>query len=231
MFKQLLHLFSGQKKAEDFYDAQKMITDFSQGTVVVSDKVQNCRGNEVVGNCAVIALIKTALVEFQSLEKIFKTFEIVDGVVFAKFSDGTSVQLTKEEIDLTIRLAGLNVVPNPEYDHTAIVLYALICKRVFRLKRKYSRKCIHNFQDAIEFINCGYDTGEVYKLLALKKKEVKPEHLEKYKAVVIWNKVHASYCTYGVQDILGAEYKIRHSWMMNPLGAGGSIQGAYILKS
>lgn len=230
MLKKLAQLFINSKKKEDFYDSFKMIKDFSQGTVIVSDKVRNCRGNEVIGNCSVIALVKTALVQFQSMEAIFKKFEIKDSVVYAKFRDGVSVQLTKEEIDLTIGLAGLKVISNSEYDHTAIVLYALICKRVYSLKRKFSKKCIHSFQDAIEYINCGYDTSEVYKLLTLKKKDINPEKLEKYKAVVVWNNVHASYCTYGIQDILGQEYKIKHSWIKNPLGAGASIQGAYILK-
>lgn len=230
MLKQFVQMITGSKKKEAFYEPLKMIKDFSQGTVIVSDKVQDCRGNDVVGNCAVIALIKAALVNFQTTDKIFKKFEIKEDVIYCKFRDGTTVQLTKEEIDLTISLAGLNVISNSEYDHTAIVLYGLICKRVFRLKRKYSKKCIHSFQDAIEFVNCGYNTEEVYQLLALKKNKVSVEKLEKYPAVVIWNKVHASYCSYGIQDILGEEHKVKHGWMRNPLGAGGSIQGAYTLK-
>ena len=114
-----------------------------------------------------------------------------------------------------------------------IIIYALICQRTLQLKDKLIDRpqCLKNFRNAVEAINSGYVTNVAYKLLGVKKfKIISKKKIKNYKSVIIRTGDHASYCSYGYQDIFGKKYKIRNGRMKNPRGPKRSIKKAYVLE-
>lgn len=213
---------------------KKIITDFYQGVVIIRPETKACLDDYKNGNCVTIALIKAALVEFESIAGIFNSFEEIDTEIHAKFRDNFDVIVNLEEVNIVKDISGIKKIDNANYYETAIKLYAIIAKRIYLQKENYNQNCINSFMDAVEFLNSGYPTRIAYKLLALKKQKIRIKHIKNHKSVIIRSGAHASYCSYGIQDIMGETYKIRRalgvSWMANPIGIGGRIKEAYILE-
>ncbi len=225
----LLLLFSISTKAQNNINNEEIISDFYQGTVIVSPEMAACTKDRVHGNCVSIAIVKAALVEFESIENVFKEYKVKGSVVYCTFQDDVSVNVSPEEIQLTKDLSGFVKTENAKYYEDGILLYALMCKRILVLKNQYADKCLNDFQDAVEFLNTGFITENGNELLALKKDDVKKKQLKSKKSAVIWTRAHAAYCSYGMQDILGKKHKIKGKWMKNPRGWGGLISNAYTL--
>ncbi len=202
-----------------------IITNFSQGFVEVSDSFQECNKDHELGNCAAIALIKCALIAFESKENIFNMYETKDDVISCTFHDEVQASVFAYEVDSVKKLSGIKGDPNNQDYNDAMIIYALICKRV--LEHKNDICCIKNFVNAVEYVNSGYATADVHELLGLKKVPIDLDKLKDYKACIIWSNAHAAYCSFGQQDILGEKYKVRFRFMKNPIGIGGRIQGGY----
>lgn len=211
-------------------NAQKnidIIRGFYQGLVVVSDDFQKCSKDNNLGNCATIALIKCALIEFETKENIFKSYKKENDVISCVFNDDVEVSINFSDIEIVKKLSGIKYDNSSSQYEDAIIVYALICKRV--LNNNNGTVCIKDFTNAVEYINSGYSTDGVHNLLGLKKKYVRIRDLVSYKSAIIWTGAHASYCTYGIQDILGNQHKVRFGTMKNPKGIGGVIRKGYVL--
>jgi len=211
-----------------------IISDFYQGSVVVSKETQKCLKDNVLGNCVTIALIKSALVEFGSIEKIFTSYAESKGTISCTFFDGLKLTVSKSEIKTVEKICGIKFKRKAKYYASAVKLYSIIAKRVLLRKDNYSKKCIHNFKNAVEYLNSGFPTKKAPELLALSKKKIKRKKIKKYKSVIIWSSAHAAYCSYGGQDVAGKRKKIKNilgvRWMKNLRGIGAPVSGAYILK-
>ncbi|WP_046757503.1 hypothetical protein [Kordia jejudonensis] len=213
---------------------KKIIQDFYQGKVTIRPETKACLDDYKNGNCVTIALIKAALVQFESIEGIFNSFEETATETHVQYRDGFDVTVNLEEIDIVKNISGIKSIENTEYYKTAIKLYAIIAKRIYLQKENYNDKCITSFMHAVEFLNSGYPTRIAHKLLALGKQKIRIKKIKNHKSVIIRSGAHASYCSYGIQDIMGKTYKIRRafgiSWMKNPLGIGGVVKEAYVLE-
>jgi len=213
---------------------KKIITDFYQTVVTIRPETKACLNDYKNGNCVTIALIKAALVQFSSIEDIFTSYEEDLERIKVTFKDGYTLTTNVADFEIVQNISGIKKIEGSLYYETAIKLYAIVAKRIYLQKENYSKKCIHSFKHAVEYLNSGYPTGIAYKLLALGKKKIKIRKIKNYKSVIIRSGAHASYCSYGLQDIMGKEAKIKRvgffSWMKNPIGVGGIIKEAYILK-
>ncbi|WP_298517498.1 hypothetical protein [uncultured Kordia sp.] len=213
---------------------KKIITDFYQTVVTIRPETKACLDDYKNGNCVTIALIKAALAQFGSIEDIFNKYEEDFESIQVTFRDGYVLTTTVNDFEIVRHISGIEKIKDSQYYETAIKLFAIIAKRIHLQKENYSEKCIHSFKHAVEYLNSGYPTGIAHKLLALDKKKIKIRKIKKYKSVIIRSGAHASYCSYGLQDIMGKAVKIKRmgffSWMKNPIGVGGVIKEAYILK-
>ncbi|MFK7784866.1 MAG: hypothetical protein AB8B56_07115 [Crocinitomicaceae bacterium] len=211
-----------------------IIGDFYQGLVKIREETKKCLDDYKNGNCVTIALIKAALVQFGSIDKIFSEYSVGNEEVTVKFMDGITVSISNEEKGVVRDISGVKKKDNSEFYETGIELFAIIAKRVFLLKADFSEKCIHTFRDAVEYLNSGYPTKNAPKLLALDKQHVRKKSLNQYKSVIIYSSAHAAYCSYGNQDVAGRSNKVKRllgvSWMKNLRGVGGKVKGAFILK-
>lgn len=213
---------------------KEIIGDFFQGVVTIQKETKACLDDYKNGNCVTIALIKAALVQYGSIEKIFDAYANQDGITEVQFKDGTKARISEEEKSVVRSISGIKHIDDAVYYETAIELFALIAMRVYELKSKYSEKCIHSFQNAVEFLNSGYSTEKSPELLGLARKPIKVKYLKNYKSSIIYSSAHAAYCSYGYQDQAGKPNKVnrllRVSWMKNMRGIGGVVSGAFILK-
>ncbi|NVK64250.1 MAG: hypothetical protein HWE22_06665 [Flavobacteriales bacterium] len=213
---------------------KEIIGDFFQGTVIIREETKACLDDYKNGNCVTIALIKTALVQFGSIDKIFASYVKKDGITEVLFKDGTKARISEEEKNVVRNISGIKHIDDAVYYETAIELFALIAMRVYELKSTYSEKCIHSFQHAVEFLNSGYPTEKSPELLGLARKPIKVKRLNNYKSAIIYSSAHTAYCCYGYQDQAGKSNKVNRvlgvSWMKNMRGIGGVVSGAFILK-
>lgn len=213
---------------------KEIISDFKQGTVIISNETKNCLQDYKNGNCVTIALIKAALVEFGSIENIFETYKTLDNETTVSFKSSLSITVNQEEIKLVEQISGIIPKENSIYYKSATKLFAIIAKRILYFNEQYSSSCIKSFKNAVEYLNSGYSTKSAHELLELKKVPIKIKHIKKKKSAIIYSNAHASYSSYGDQDIFGKSNRITQlgfvSWMKNPKGIGGVILGAYILN-
>ncbi|WP_397363299.1 hypothetical protein [Olleya sp. R77988] len=211
-----------------------IIEDFYQGNVIIREEIKECLDDYKNGNCVTIALIKSAIVQFGSIDAIFKSFDETNNKTTVVFKDSFEASVNLDEINIVKNISGIIPHDNSIYYETAIKLFSIIAKRIYLTKENFSSECITDFKSAVEYLNAGYSTKKAYKLLALQKKEIKKKNIKKFKSAIIYSGAHASYCSYGYQDIFGKTYKIKRvfgiNWMKNPRGIGGTILGAYILK-
>lgn len=214
---------------------KEIISDFYQGKVTVRSETKTCLDDNVLGNCVTIALIKAALVTFNGKQPIFLNYSTSNNTINVTFRDNLEVSVTTEDINMVKEISGIKPSPEAKYYEDAIELYALIAKRVYIKKDKYAPQCITDFKTAVEYLNCGFPTVRAPELLALKKTFIRKRNIRNYKSVIIRTGAHASYCSFGTQDILGKANTIWRVlgvwWMKNPIGIGGIIREPYILKS
>ncbi len=213
---------------------QKIITDFYQTIVTIRPETKACLDDYKNGNCVTIALIKAALAQFHNVAGIFNYYEEDFEQIQATFRDEYKVSINVEELEIVRRISGIKKNEDSHYYEAAIKLYTIIAKRVYLQKENYSEKCILSFKHAVEYLNSGYPTEIAHELLALGKRKIKIRKIKNYKSVIIRSGAHASYCSYGVQDIMGKAVNIKRIgffwWMKNPIGVGGIIKEAYILQ-
>lgn len=202
-----------------------LIEDFRQGEVIVSESFRKCSNTVRTGNCASIALIKASLSAFGTLENIFKKIEVKDSVMVT-FNDGMLLSVSSSEIDIAKKLSGIVTKSDTSALYrSAIIIYALMAKRVLITERS---SCISNFTNAIESLNSGYHTKDIYLLLGLKKTNIDLEKVAEQRSVVIWCNTHASYASLGKQDFFGHEVDLKGKKMRDGMGYD-KMSGAYIL--
>ncbi len=212
-----------------------IISDFYQGTVKLPKESAICMQDDTHGNCASIALIKAALIQFGSLEAIFKQYKKEGGTITVTLRDDLELSIDENEIAITEDQAKFKNKEDSLFLDDAIILYAIMCKRILVKKTEYKHhECIKNFTNAVEYLNSGYKTENVYDILGFEKESIRRRHIKNKKSVVIWTNAHASYCTFGKQDLFGKTRSIKNvlgtRWMRNPAGGWGLIIGSYVLK-
>lgn len=205
---------------------EELIGDFYQGLVKVEPDTKKCLNDYKLGNCVAIALIKCALAQFGSIENIFEDYEVIENGYAATFSDGQNVSLYDSEIQIVKEISGIRHKVSPKYYQSALILYGLICKKIF-IEKQESSRCINSFKNAVEYINAGYPTKIAPQLLGLTG-EAPKNKIQSYKAVVIWSRAHAAFASNGIQDIAGKRFFITSGKMRNMRGKG-KIRGAFIL--
>lgn len=214
-----------------------LVKDFYQAGVTVSKDFKKCTGDDKVGNCATIALIKASIAQFGSLNNIYSDIQFEpNGTINFIFSDGVKLNVTMAERKVAGKLGGFGknrTSKNSIYLDSAIMMYASICKRVL-LEKKI--KCVKNFDKAVQYINSGYPTKNVYKLLGFDSVNVKFSDIKNHKAVIAWCRAHAAYINYGTQDCFGYNKEIRivkrgsrKVYQMRNSRTYDDISGAYIL--
>lgn len=211
----------------------ELIEDFYQGKVVVSDSFQSCDKDKKAGNCAAIAIIKASLAEFKTVENIFKQYKSRGDSTFVTFQDNKSIIITRDEIKLVEKLAGIKRNENSLYYKSAVILYTIMCKKLQVFKPTVRGECINSFTNAVEYLNNGYSSKNVYKLLGFTSKNIvhiPVDQLFKVPSAIIWSKSHAAYLTYGKQDFLGKPFAINNNMMITSKGFLPISEGAYFLK-
>lgn len=220
------------KSSSQVISRQEMITDFFQTIVEKDEQMAKCLDDEVWGNCVVIALIKTALVEFGSVNNVYSSYRNTGDEIFITFNDGLQVTLTKEELKEAEQSAKFGREAGSKYFNDAIIVYASICKRVQVHKtgviEKY-KKCVNTFRDGILFINSGFPTDNCGVLLGLKLVERKAGEQSSLNAAIIRTAAHTAYCSEGVQDINGNRHVIVNNKMKNPRGPSKRIKKVFTL--
>jgi len=220
---------------------KQIITDFGQTVVTVSDNFERCSGDHNQGNCATIALVKASIAQFKTLKNIFKEFRQNGDSFYLKFNDDIEASISKQEIDTAIKYSGIANISHSVYYDSSMIVYTAICKRVLVAKQTLHRSggynnpdCIVTFRDAVDYISSGYPTATVCELLGLKFIVLTVSDIASESALIINDSAHAAYCSNGIQDILGQEYRITDNRMKNPrrsfLGSStGKIKGVYKL--
>lgn len=205
-----------------------LITDFYQGKVKVTPGFQRCVNDNELGNCVTVALIKTALAEFKTIESIYKSYTEKNGLIDIEFADGVKITIDRQEIEIVKQLSGIKKIIDSKYYESAMIIYTSICKRVLLQKNIYSGACIQNFTNAVEYINCGFPTKSAHTLLGLRQVFLKARELETTPAAIIWCSAHAAYCSFGKQDLLGTVFLLDKRKMRN-LVRKDRISNAYKL--
>lgn len=217
-----------------------LVEDFYQAGVTVGEDFKKCTGDDKVGNCATIALIKASIAQFGSLNNIYQEIRFnPDSTIHFTFNDGVELDVTVEERRIAGKLGGFGrnrTTRSSIYRDSAIMMYASICKRILLEKLKDKSKCVTNFDKAVRFINSGYNTGNVYKLLGLDSIRVRFADIRNHEAVIAWCSAHAAYINNGTQDCFGHSKEIRsvkrgrrQVYQMRNSVAFDDINGAYIL--
>ncbi|MRX41324.1 hypothetical protein GJU43_18710 [Flavobacterium sp. LC2016-23] len=212
-----------------FAQSSKLVTDFKQTTVIVSDQFADCNHDHKLGNCVSIAVIKCALGQFGAIENVFKSFiKNDDGSFNVEFFDGIKVKVTTSEIDIVKQISGITPNANSKYFEDAIIIYACMCKRIYE-EAQSEKKCILTFTNAVESLNSGYPTIDGSKLLGMDRTDLTLEQIKTEPNAVIWCSAHAAYISSGTQDLLGNPMPLRNNKMRN-LARYSKIKGGYKLK-
>jgi hypothetical protein len=224
----------------------ELITDFFQGNVKVDSAFAACTADDKHGNCAAIAVIKAALADFGSIDRIFTVFRRESDSVRCTFRDGTVIVIGEGQRTIVRNTADLRAGTPATFHEDAITLYALICKRMwvrrsaFTPSKKFS-KCVHSYRDAVMYLNSGYPTIHAYRLLALDNVAITDySTLATLPSAIVYSSVHAGFVTMGQQDRFGESFPIQQRrahrgrrtgpWMMGTAnGNQRKIEAAYHL--
>jgi hypothetical protein len=207
-----------------------LITDFKQTKVVVSESFQKCSNDKKLGNCVAIAVIKCALGQFGSIEKVYKSFRKNDNGSFdIEFYDGFKISVTPEEINIARNISGIKANDSAAFFDDAIIIYASMSKRIYEKRNEFSKKCIQSFTNAVEYLNSGFPTKNGNNLLGLDKTDLSVEESKVEPNAVIWCSAHAAYVSSGTQDLLGEAIQLKGNKMRN-LARYRKIKGGYKLK-
>ena len=215
----------------------KIFTAFFQG------KDETAAG---AGNCASIAIIKAAIYTFG--DQIFQEWSQQENRYNIILKNGDQVTFTQEEFDYAKEEASFilgeaeNEADNQlfvEMRELAYLSFTAICKMV-QIHGDYSSRLKQfiipeDFKTAVEIINDGTDTPDVYELLGLED-HVTPIYRWKIKkrtksdtGMVIWTKGHAMFAAKGYFDLYGNRIKIRNRVMR--ILPGNVISGMFKLKA
>lgn len=212
-----------------------LISDFKQGNVIVPNSFKECTGDKIIGNCVAIALIKTALAEFKSVEKVFRKMEKIGNITYITFYDGDTATVTLDNIRLVKDNAGILSSSDSLYYNDAVFLYACMCKKYmnYYASKHKNAKCFDSFVKCIYRINSGYTTKIAHHLLGLSWDTIPIQNIHKYSALVIYSNNHTVYCANGEQDLFGEAVFIKNGKMYNSTAKRyrKKIKGAFRLKT
>ena len=182
------------------------------------------------GNCASLALIKAAIYTFGF--DVFNYFKESD-TYYIILKNGDKLSFTEKELAYSSREAsfilGKSENPTEKEDYKKIRSYAYLCfASICKMAQKngdYSRRfkkfiIPDTFELAVEIINDGTGTPEVYEFLGLEN-NVTPAYrtklLTKIKepfGMVMWTGTHAMYANNGYFDLYGKKRKFKARFMM-----------------
>ncbi len=155
------------------------------------------------GNCASIALIKAAIGTF-GLYGVFQEVTIdphAEEVTVIR-RDGKSVVLSFERLDFGMEHFFIEVDSHPNAEETS--QYSAFCFAVMcRSKQLMRGDDTKYFYRAVDDLNKGEATSEIYKLLGVNKIDISPltsTSLSNEKHLVLWNAPHAVYSSNGKYD-------------------------------
>lgn len=196
---------------------QKIFSAFYQG------KDEESTG---AGNCASVALIKAAIYTYG-----FNVFDYIfeNDVYTIQLKNGDSIQFTLSELEVAKRESSF-VPSGAECDEKdyAHLCFATMCKMV-QIHGDYSQRFSKfiipdSFEQAVETLNDGTNTPEVYELLGLEK-HVTPvyryklkEHLSDDCGMVVWTSAHAMFAADGYFDLYGERTKFKSRTMFQVPG-------------
>jgi len=191
------------------------------------------------GNCASIALIKSAIGTF-GINGIFKELKIdsLNEMVYVTRRDNKVIDLTFERLENGKE--HFFITPNTDELSIQISDYGRFCFAVMcrakQLDLGYDKKY---FYRGVDNLNKGEPTENIYTLLGLQKENISDlslDNLSKYKNIVLYNAPHAVYSSSGHYDeffmgtITGIEPLNRLSYFHCKNENSCPILGAYTLK-
>lgn len=194
-----------------------MVTAFKQG---------------IAGNCASIAVIKSAILHYKkNCENIYVSALVeFDGTVKVKLRDGGGLlTITKSERKEAEEASAFVLGTNKEVFDEARLVFAILCKK------KQLTKSGSSIQAAAKALNGGerLDYNTIIDLLCLKAylKDItttQPSEFARYNNLIIGNKYHAAFSSNGYYDEYGtktlvSEFSDNHRKFYNR----GEITGAY----
>jgi len=157
------------------------------------------------GNCASVAMIKAAIDRYGVGNVFMRIRDEASRTYFVRLYSGVALTLTYDEIEKAAKEAGFIESKYPEMQ--TVKLYADTCFAVMA-KHLQMVEALHDdgvkydqFEDAIKDLNNGYSSTNVSALLGLNTTVVKKKSEMRQKSgVVIYNKSHAAYASYGQYD-------------------------------
>jgi hypothetical protein len=152
------------------------------------------------GNCASIAIIKTAVATF-GVNKVFLLKTNTENGFAFTLRDGTVVTISNLEIKTAIDSANF-VQKNTDENAVRIKGYADTCFAVM-CKHLQNMTISSTFTAAIDDLNDGYNTPTIDKVLGVKFRPIEPHRankIEGFKNMVITNPYHAIYASEGYYD-------------------------------
>jgi hypothetical protein len=156
------------------------------------------------GNCASIALIKSAIGTF-GINGVFKnlTVDSVRKIVRVTLRNNEVIDLTFDRLEdgknhFSITKIGQDIISKQIADYSRLC-FAVMCRKE-QLLLGYDSKY---FYRGVDKLNKGQDASEIYKLLGLTNlvvQDLSIENLKKYKNLLIYNNIHAVYSSLGYYD-------------------------------
>ncbi len=197
------------------------------------------------GNCASVALIKAGMYSFGY---DLLQYEVFDQTYHVKMKNGDSVEFNSEELEYASRESSF--IPGKteddetkkEYDKAidyAHLCFATMCKMAQRYgdySQRFSKFIIpKDFETAVEIINDGTFTPEVYEFLGLEE-HISPvyrtrieKRVKSKMGSVIWTKSHAMFAANSFFDRYGKPVKLKNRFMLRL--PGKFITGLFQVKN
>jgi len=217
-------------------DKKTIIRSFYQG------KDEDYQG---AGNCASIAVIKAAIYTFG-----FDVFDytIENDTYFVKLKNNDKITFTKQELGYASKessfIQGKAVDKEETQAFKKIQEYAHICFTVIckmaqihgDFSQRFSKFIIpETFEIAVETINDGAFTPEVYEFLGLED-YVTPviririrKRIRSKRGMVVWTGSHAMFAAGGYIDVYGKPVRFRNRFMIRL--PGNFISGLFQIKA
>lgn len=216
---------------------QQLFKAFKQDIVKFQGTLSKFGGG---GNCASIALIKSAIGNF-GINGVFKniTIDSVNKMVHVTLRDDATVDLTFNKYNngkkyFSIQKIGDDNISKQIADY-ARICFAVMCRRE-QLKLGYDK---NRFYRGVDKLNKGQAAEDIYTLLGLKNEiitDLSFDNLKNFKNLVVYNRPHAVYSSSGNYDeffrgtVTGIEPLNRLNFFHCKTEDGCPILGAYTLK-
>lgn len=197
------------------------------------------------GNCASVALIKAAIYTFGF--NVFN-YTIENEIFQAKLKNGDKLSFTQKEFEYASKQS--KFIPGKplneqelnafkEINYYANLCFTIICKMAQKhgdFSQRFSKFIIpENFETAVETINDGTFTPEVYEFLGLED-NVSPvfrmrirKRIRSKRGLVVWTGSHAMFAAGGYLDLYGKPVRFRKRFMIKL--PGNFITGLFLLKN